>query len=161
MTVPQTTNDPLPSGRRSLQLLAVAAAALVLGSVASTAVMLLAGWRYTPEREFTVAVFMEPDADTGEREAVQRRLGQLPAVDGVRVETREQAYEKFRRRVGGDPTQMEGIEAATMPESLHLTTVGRDFDCGPLPSIRKMAGVDRIRIVMRSEGGRPGAELGC
>jgi cell division protein FtsX len=159
MSDPQPTDDP--SGRRWLQLLAVATAALVLGSIASTTAMLLAGWRYMPEREFSVAVFMQPDADTGQREAVQRRLGGLPAVDGVRVETREQAYEKLRQRVSGDPTQMEGIEAATMPESLHLTTVGRDFDCGPLPSIRKMAGVDRIRVVMRPESGRPGAELGC
>jgi cell division protein FtsX len=159
MTDPQPTHDP--SGRRRLQLLAVAAVALVLGSAVSTTVMLLAGWRYHPEREFTVAVFLLPDADSTQREAVQRKLGQLPAIDEIRVETREQAYEKLRVRVGGDPTQMEGIEAATMPESLHLTTVGRDFDCGPLPSIRKMDGVDRIRVVMRPEGGRPGAELGC
>jgi cell division protein FtsX len=159
MTDPQPTDDP--SDRRWLRLLAVAAAALVLGSIASTTAMLLSGWRYTPEREYTVAVFMLPDADAAQRDAVRRKLGVLPAVDGVRVETREQAYEKLRQRVSGDPTQMEGIEAATMPESLHLTTVGRDFDCGPLPSIRKMAGVDRIRVVMRPDGSRPGAELGC
>ncbi|MEU4156093.1 permease-like cell division protein FtsX [Actinoplanes sp. NPDC026670] len=159
MNDPQPTDDP--PGRRWLQLLAVIAATLVLGSIASTTAMLLAGWRYAPEREFTVSVVMQPDADTGQREAVQRRLSELPAVDGVRLQTREQAYEKLRQRVSGDPTQMEGIEVATMPESLHLTTVGRDFDCGPLPSVRKMAGVDRIRVVMRPEGSRPGAELGC
>jgi FtsX extracellular domain len=159
MTDPQPTHDA--SGPRRLQLLAVAAVALVLGSAVSTTVMLATGWRYLPEREFTVAVFLQPDADTAQREAVQRKLGLLPAVDGVRVETREQAYEKLRERVAGDPTQMEGIEVATMSESLHLTTVGRDFECGPLPSIRKMAGVDRIRVVMRPEGSRPGAELGC
>ncbi|BEL10472.1 hypothetical protein Q0Z83_086630 [Actinoplanes sichuanensis] len=159
MSDPQPTDDL--SGRRWLRLLAVVAAALVLGSIASTTAMLLAGWRYVPEREFTVAVVMQPDADTTQREAVQRRLGELPAVDGVRLQTREQAYEKLRQRVAGDPTQMEGIEAATMPESLHLTTVGRDFDCGPLPLIRKMSGVDRIRVVMRPDGSRPGAELGC
>lgn len=159
MTDPQPTDDS--SGRRWLRLLAVVAGALVLGSVASTTAMLLAGWRYAPEREYAVTVVMQPDADTGQREAVQRRLGEVPAVDGVRLQTREQAYEKLRQRVAGDPTQMEGIEATTMPESLYLTTAGRNFDCGPLPSIRKMAGVDRIRVVMRPEGSRPGAELGC
>ncbi|MFC4066166.1 permease-like cell division protein FtsX [Actinoplanes subglobosus] len=158
MIDPQPTHEPT---RRRLQLLAVAAVALVSGSAVSTTVMLVAGWRYEPEREYAVTVFLQPDADTAQREAVQRRLGQLPAVDGVRVETRDQAYEKLRQRVAGDPTQMEGIEPATMPESLHLTTVGRDFDCGPLPSIRKMAGVDRIRVTTRPAGGRPGAELAC
>lgn len=152
--------EPPASGRHWLQLLAVAAGALVLGSVASTGAMLFAGWRYTPEREYSVAVHLYPDADAQQRAAVESMLGRLPSEDGVRVETRQQAYEKLRAR-STDPAQLEGVEPDTMPESLHLTTVGRDFDCAPIPRIRTMDGVDRIRVIMRPEPGRPGAELGC
>ncbi|GIE32241.1 hypothetical protein Ait01nite_052860 [Actinoplanes italicus] len=174
MTDPQPTHDPFddepwteevgeppPADRRWLHLLGTAAGALVLGSVASTTVMLLAGWRYVPEREFAVSVAMEPDADTRQRDAVKRALGALPARDGIRLETREQAYQRFRERAGNDPVQLEGITADSMPESLSLTTVGRDFDCGPLPAVREMTGVNRIRVVMRPGSGRPGAELVC
>jgi cell division protein FtsX len=174
MTDPQPTHDPFdveswteedeephPAGRRWLHLLGTAAGALVLGSVASTTVMLVAGWRYVPEREFIVSVSMEPDADMRQRDAVKQALRVLPARDGIRIETREQAYQKFRERAGNDPVQLEGITADSMPESLSLTTVGRDFDCGPLPAVRKMTGVDRVRVVMRPGAGRPGAELVC
>ncbi|MEU4621010.1 permease-like cell division protein FtsX [Actinoplanes sp. NPDC023801] len=174
MTDPQPTHDPFdveswtekadkprPASRRWLHLLGTAAGALVLGAVASTTVMLVAGWRYVPEREFTVAVSMEPDADLRQRDAVEQALGALPARDGIRLETREQAYQKLRERAGNDPVQLEGVTAESMPESLSLTTVGRDFECGPLPAVRKMAGVDRVRVVMRPGAGRPGAELVC
>jgi cell division protein FtsX len=174
MTDPQPTHEPLddgpwtveddephPGGRRWLQLLGTAAGALVLGSVASTTVMLVAGWRYAPEREFTVAVSMEPDADSRQRDAVEQALSALPARDGIRLETREQAHQRFRERAGNDPVQLEGITADSMPESLSLTTVGRDFDCGPLPAVRKMTGVGRVRVIMRPAAGRPGAELVC
>lgn len=174
MTAPQPTDGPFddgpwteeaeetpPAGRRWLHLLVAAAVALVLGSVASTTVMLVAGWRYVPEREFTVSVAMEPDADARQRDAVKQALGVLQSRDGVRLETREQAYQRLRERVGNDPVQLEGITVDAMPESLSLTTVDRDFDCGPLPAVRRMSGVDRVRVVVRPGFGRPGAELVC
>ncbi|MEV0897059.1 hypothetical protein [Actinoplanes sp. NPDC049802] len=120
--------------RRWLLLLTVAAVTLILGAVSATGVMYFSGWRHMPEREFTVAVYMVPDASAEQRAAVREALGGLPAVDGVRLE----AY-----------------------ESLHLTTVGRDFDCAPIPAIRESAGVDRVRVTMRPRGRRVGAVLGC
>jgi cell division protein FtsX len=166
MTDPQTIHDPMDSGepaadrRGWLQLVAVAAGALVLGSVASTGAMLFAGYRYTPEREYAVAVHLYPDADASQRSAVERALGRLPATNGVRLETRQQAYEKLRARTS-DPVQLEGVEPESMQESLHLTTVGREFDCAPIPPIRKLEGVDRVRVVLKPEPGRPGAEMAC
>ena len=146
--------------RRWLLFLAVAAGALVLGSIGSTSALLLSGWRHTPEREFAVAVHLQPDADERQRSAVEKALAQLPA-DGVRLETRQEAYEKLRKKYAQDPSQLEGVEPETMPESLHLTTIGRDFDCGPISGIRKLSGVDRIRVVLRPADGRWGAEVAC
>ncbi|MDI6102828.1 permease-like cell division protein FtsX [Actinoplanes sp. NEAU-A12] len=166
MSDPQPTDDLLEpesrptSGPSWLHLLAAAAGALVFGTVASTGVMLFAGYRYTPEREFSVSVHLYPDADVRQRAAVETAMRRLPAEDGVRLESRQQAYEKLRAR-STDPVQWEGVDAESMPESLHLTTVGRDFDCAPIPGIRKLDGVDRVRVVMRPEAGRPGAEWGC
>ncbi|MBW6438203.1 hypothetical protein KZ829_31190 [Actinoplanes hulinensis] len=119
--------------RRWLLLLAVAAVTLILGAASATGVMYYAGWRHTPEREFTVAVYMVPDASVEERSAVREALGGLPAVDGVRVED----------------------------EALRLTALGRDFDCSPIPVLRASAGVDRVRVTMRPLGRRVGAVLGC
>lgn len=173
MTDPNPTDDVLDvdswapetekpeAERRWLRLLAVAAGALVLGSVASTTAMLLSGWRYTPEREFTVAVYLEPDAGRSQRDAVHEALTELPDHDGIRVETREEAYAKFRERVAYDPEQLAGVDPQTMPESLHLTTVGRGFDCGPIPAIRDLSGVDRVWVTMKPHAGRWGAQVGC
>ena len=161
MTDPHPTDEPsAATSRRRIPTLAIAAGALILGAIASTSTMLIAGYRYTPEREFTVAVHLLPDADDRQRAAVEKALARLPARDGVRLETRQEAYEKLRARSAG-PEQMEGVEADSLPESLHLTTVGRDFDCAPIPRIRKLDGVDRVRVVLRPLPGRPGAELGC
>ncbi|WP_430779749.1 permease-like cell division protein FtsX [Actinoplanes sp. G11-F43] len=173
MTDPHPTDDVLdvdswapetekPEARRGwLRLFGVAAGALLLGSVASTSAMLFSGWRYTPEREFTVSVLLDPDAETAQRDAVHRALDGLPARDGVRLETREEAYAKFREQVANDPDQLAGVDPASMPESLRLTTVGRGFDCGPISAIRKMSGVARVWVVMKPQAGRWGAEVGC
>ncbi|SDT73107.1 cell division transport system permease protein [Actinoplanes derwentensis] len=147
--------------RRWLRLFGVAAGALVLGSVASTTAMLIAGWRYAPEREFTVAVYLEPDAGTDQRDAVRGALARLPARDGVRLETREEAYAKFREKVSNDPEQLAGVMPEMLPESLYLIAPGRSFDCGPIPGIRDLSGVDRVRVVMKPQAGRWGAEIGC
>lgn len=133
----------------------------MLGSVGSTTAMLLSGWRYTPEREFTVAVYLEPDAAPKQRDAARDALARLPDGSGVRLETREEAYDRFRERVSNDPEQLAGVEPESMPESLHLVATGRGFDCGPIPAIRDLSGVDRVRVVMRPLAGRWGAEVGC
>ncbi|GAA1585502.1 permease-like cell division protein FtsX [Actinoplanes couchii] len=160
MSDPHPT-DNVSSAPRWLRLFAVAAGAVVLGSLASTTAMLLAGWRYAPERQFSVAVYLEPDAGTDQREAVQDALGGLPEGTGVRLETREEAYARFRERVANDPDQLAGVDAGSMPESLHLITNGRSFDCDPIPGIRKLSGVDRVRVVMKPLAGRWGAEVAC
>ncbi|GAA4939255.1 permease-like cell division protein FtsX [Actinoplanes utahensis] len=167
MTDPHPTHDgpwtteEATERRRPMLLLGIAAGTLVLGSVASTSAMLLSGWRYAPEREFTVAVYLQPDADERQRGAVENALTALPARDGVRLETRQEAYEKLRKKHAQDPRQLDGIEPETMPESLHLTAVGRNFDCGPIPGIRNLSGVDRIRVVLQPADGRWGAEVSC
>lgn len=158
MTDPHPTDNGTP---RWVRLFAAAAGAVVLGSVGSTTAMLLSGWRYTPEREFTVAVHLEPDTAVKQRDAVRDALARLPDGAGVRLETREEAYAKFRERVSNDPEQLAGVEPESMPESLHLVTTGRSFDCGPIPAIRDLSGVDRVRVVMRPQAGRWGAEVGC
>ncbi|MEV6305854.1 permease-like cell division protein FtsX [Actinoplanes sp. NPDC051861] len=154
-------SSPTEPSRRFVQTLAITAAALALGAVASTSVMLFAGWRYTPERKFEVAVFLEPEVSESEKETILAELSTFPDAGEVRLETRDEALARLKETWKHQPDRVEGIQIESMSESFRFVAAGRGFDCGSVPGIREMAGVERVWIVMRATPSRYGAELAC
>ncbi|MEU4424260.1 permease-like cell division protein FtsX [Actinoplanes sp. NPDC024001] len=161
LDTPEAEAERRESPRRWLLLVAVAGAALVIGAVAATSVMIAAGWRYQPDRQFEVAVFLEPGITAEQRSAIRSELTGFPGAGDVRLETRDQALARLREAWKHQPDRVEGIQVETMSESFRLVAVGREFDCGPVPGIRRLPGVERVWIVMHATSSRYGAELGC
>ena len=147
--------------RRTPMLFGVAAGALVAGALASTTVLLVAGYRHVPERRFEVTVTLQDAATAEQRSTVHSELADLPADGEVRFETREQALKRYKQSWKDDPERVAGVQVESMPEAFHVTSTGREFECGPIPGIRELSGVDRAWVVMRPSGSRPGAELAC
>ncbi|MFC7535293.1 permease-like cell division protein FtsX [Actinoplanes sp. GCM10030250] len=152
---------PSEPSRRLRMMLAVTAAALVIGAAASTSVLLLAGYRYVPDRKFEVAVFLEPDISAEDKAVIRAELDEFPDGGAVRLETRDEALARVKETWKHQPDRVEGIQLESMSESFRLISVAREFDCGPVPEIRELAGVERVWIAMRPAGGRYGAELSC
>ena len=153
-----STDQP---SRRAPMLFGVAAGALVAGALASTTALLVAGYRYAPERRFEVTVTLQDEATDEQKSAIRAELAELPAGDEVRFETREQALARYRKSWEDDPERVAGVQVESMSEAFHVTATGRDFDCSPIPGIRELAGVERTWVVLRPNGSRPGAELAC
>lgn len=155
-----TTIDP-PQRRRLLIHFAVAAGALLLGAVASTGVLILSGWRYQPEREFAVTVFMERDATEQQKSAVRAVLDRIPSDNGVEVESKEEAFARFQELYRDRPDFTESVEAKDMPESFKVTSRARSFDCVQVRPLTNLGGVDEYNVIMTPTKARTGSRLGC
>lgn len=159
-----TSGTELAAGRPTLRRwalgVALAGGSMVIGAVVAVAVLLVAGWRHVPDRRYDVAVFLTPSITAGDRAAVRARLERLPAVDGVRLETRQEAYDKFRKTWAGRPEAAD-VSADALPESFRVTTRGEEFDCGPVRGLYDAPGVQQVTIVAPAAEDRPGSELFC
>lgn len=143
-------------------LLAATAAALVVGATVASSVLLLAGYRYLPERRFEVVVYLEPEITVEQRAAVESSFpAGLSSGGTVRFETREEALARLRERWKDQRDRVEGIQLESMSESFRLTSIAREFDCAPIPAIRELPGVERVWVVMRPAQSKYGAELSC
>jgi cell division protein FtsX len=146
--------------RRLILLVVVAGAAMLVGVIAATAVFLFSG-EDGPLNRYQVTVFLDHDITAEQKGAVESALADLHPVDGVRFETRDQAWEKFREMFKDQPELIERVEAEHLPESFGLATTGEVFDCAALASVRQLPGVADTTVVQVPAGGRPGAVIQC
>jgi len=152
--------DPAPAPRRSWVVLAVVAALLV-GALLSAAVMLVLDRYGEPENRYQISVFLERDATAEQRSGVASALQALESVDGVRFESREQAFQNLKGLYEETPELIKDFRADQMPESFRLTTTGDVFDCAPIARVRELPGVDEIMVIQVPADGQPGAKIGC
>jgi cell division transport system permease protein len=83
-------------------------------------VRLLAGeWASKVE----VSVFLRDDASPEQIEALNQKIGGLPEVQTHEFETKEQAYERFRRLFKDSPTLINNVDAESMPQSFRIKLV--------------------------------------
>ena len=74
----------------------------------------------SPERS-ALNVFLNHDITDGQRGAVERRLHELPSVQGVSFETKEQAYERFKEQFKDAPDLISTTKPDSLPESFRAT----------------------------------------
>lgn len=147
--------------RSWLLLVAVAVLALVVGAGAATSVLLLTGWRKPVDREFLVTVFVDQDITAAQQAAVRAEMAKLPVRDGVRFESQDEAFAKFKEVWKDQPDRITGVRAGDLPASFQVTVVGAEFDCAPLRGIRALPGVEKPVVMMTPTKTAPGGELGC
>ncbi|MBB5476040.1 permease-like cell division protein FtsX [Micromonospora parathelypteridis] len=149
---------PAPRKRQWIPLVIVGGVAAIVGALAATAVT-LAVTRPQPH-EYAVNVFLERDATPEQKAAVESALDALEPVER-KFESREQAWENYRKLFKDRPDLLEAGSLEAMPESFRLRTKGRVFDCAVLVPVRDLAGVDEIQVLKRPTEDEAGAEIAC
>jgi cell division protein FtsX len=151
---------PPPRRRRWIALVVVGVAALLVGAGIATVTVLSVATRPEQHR-YAVAVFLTHDATSSQKDAIRTALKALHPVDGIRFETREQAYQRFKEQFKDDPNLVNGTRPDSLPESYRLTTSGTNFDCSAFTKIRHLPGVDDATVVQTATHAHPGAVIQC
>ncbi|MET7670447.1 permease-like cell division protein FtsX [Micromonospora luteifusca] len=132
--------------------------AAIVGALAATAVTLAV--TRTQPHEYAVSVFLEEDATPEQKAAVESALDALDPVER-KFESREQAWENYRKLFKDRPDLLSAGSLEAMPESFRLKTKSRMFDCAPLVRVRELAAVDKIQVIQRPTEDEAGAEIAC
>ena len=92
-----------------------------------------------------VSVFLRDDASSEEIEALGGKIAEIPEVEDVFFENREQAYQNFRELFRDNPALVENVDPSAMPQSYRIKLV----DPAAFPVIRaRLAGdpaIDQIK----------------
>lgn len=92
-----------------------------------------------------VSVFLRDDASGEEIDALGAKVADIPEVEEVFFENREQAYENFRELFRDNPALIENVDPSAMPQSYRIKLV----DPADFPVIRaRLAGdpaIDQIK----------------
>lgn len=139
--------------------------ALLVGVGATTAAFLLPNLyhRLNPtEYTFEVSVWLRPDISAADRDAVRSGLAGIDTVAGVKYESREQAYENFKKLYKDSPDLVESVKADSLPESFYFETKRAEFDCGILEPVADLPAVDNITVMKVSiETSPPRTPVDC
>jgi hypothetical protein len=119
------------------------ALALALALFAPTACGLVDRPDPTP---VALTVFLDREATPQQRDAVAQRLRSMPSTRDVTFESREQAYENFKKTFADTPDLMAGTRPETLPEAWHATVVDGSI-------------AEAIELVMSGEPGVADAAL--
>lgn len=140
---------------------ALAVAAMLCGAGTASAVTFLVvrdDRGSQPAREYEVRVFLDVDTTAEQKAAVQAALSsRYPGT--IRVETREEAYQRFKELYKNEPDLVEKVRPDSFPESLLVTTTAKVFDCAALAPVARMDGVDSARVWQLAAGERPRAAV--
>jgi cell division protein FtsX len=111
---------------------------------------------------YSVTVYLDLDTTDDQRQAVKAAMEDLRPVDGVRFQTRAEAWEHFQDTYQQRaPEIVDGSSPDSLPESFRLVTVRRAFQCSAVAPVRALPGVDQISIVQVPTKTQPGATVGC
>ncbi|WP_144118388.1 permease-like cell division protein FtsX [Catellatospora sichuanensis] len=158
-TAPTPVAEP-PSARQRWLPLAAILGALLAGAVLATAAFMVLG-RSEPEHRFNVSVYLDRDVTEEQRAAVRTALAALDPVNGVRHESREQAYRNFQELMKDSPDIVGSIKPGELPESFQVLFIATVFDCEMLTRVKPMEGVDTIVVQRRPRSDQPGVTVSC
>ncbi|MEU7800325.1 permease-like cell division protein FtsX [Micromonospora arborensis] len=136
----------------------VGGVAAIVGALVATAVTLAV--TRTQPHEYVVSVFLQQDATDEQKAAVESALDALEPVER-KFESREQAWENYRKLFKDRPDLLAAGSLEAMPESFRVTTKSRVFDCALLVDVRDLAVVDKIQVIQRPTEDEAGAEIAC
>ncbi|HEY3504504.1 MAG TPA: permease-like cell division protein FtsX [Actinocatenispora sp.] len=111
----------------------------------------LAGCGGTPKHDpvrpgpVTVLVSLRDDATTAQQGAVRQKLRAAPGVTRVVYESREQAYQRFRRQFAHDP-HVGTTRPEDFPNTFRVTVRDRTSADRLVPSVRRLPGVATASI---------------
>ncbi len=110
---------------------------------------------------YNVAVVLKHDVTAEQKAAIESAAHALHPVDGIRFETREQAWQNYKEIFKDQPDMVAQVSPDALPESFRLTTQAKEFDCAPVGAIRELPGVEQVTVVQQSTNGHAGAPVRC
>lgn len=90
--------------------------------------------------EVQVVAYLDTLPDARVLEGWQADLSKLPSVQGVRYVSREQAFSRFKQRMGENADLLDGLDADFLPASLEISLK---------PAARNQAGVEEVLAQLR------------
>lgn len=135
-----------------LIVVVVAVVSLLAGAGGTAAAFLLRDRADVPEYRFQVTVFLKPDSTAAGKEEVRSVLAGIDTAEGLRYESREQAYQNFLDVYKDSPDLAESVRPESMPDSFRFEVKGTrpSFDCGILDPLHGLQAVDEADV-----SGRP------
>jgi cell division protein FtsX len=94
---------------------------------------------------FEISVFLRPDVDPSQRDAVEAEVRRLPNTTKIEFETRDQAYDKFKQLFSSAPDLVEMTKKESLPESFRISA--RTLDCAAIERLSSMSGVEKVAVV--------------
>lgn len=96
-----------------------------------------------------VIVYFEHDMPAVELAAIKSRIMTLPGTAKTSYVTKEEAIKRFRQRLKGQESLLEGVAADVLPASLEIT-LARDFRSGQaieayVGSLKRIPGVNEVQ----------------
>lgn len=154
---------PPPPARRGWPVhLAVAGVSLVAGVALTVAVLLLIGWRHVPVHRYDVTVQTERGTTVERRDEIGGTLAALFPGGDLKVQTREEIFERFRTEWEATNGELpDSVTAADSPELLTVSTDGRSFDCAVLADVKNLPGVAGANVHQVHGGTGRVSTIGC
>jgi cell division transport system permease protein len=118
-------------GFRRNALLATSMVIIVAISLTLLGVALLAGRQvalyggYWADK-IEVSVFLTKDVDQARRTEIERQLNEIPVVQRVYYEPREEAYKRFKEQFKDSPDMVRNVSPNAMPESFRIKLADPD-----------------------------------
>jgi cell division transport system permease protein len=157
---PDGATNPPAVRLRPFVLVAVAVvAALVGAAIATVSTIGAVRDEPLPERRYEVRATLDTAATSEQTAAVQAAMTSRFPTGTIRVESREEALQRFRETFKDQPELLEKVGPESLPESLVLATAGKGFDCAALEPVERMDGVSMVRVRQLAGGGRPDATI--
>ncbi|MDI6103508.1 permease-like cell division protein FtsX [Actinoplanes sp. NEAU-A12] len=162
---PPIAQHPSAPPRRWIIHLAVALVALIAGAGAATSGLLLAGWTKPAEQRYGVAFFLEEEITATQKTAIQAELEKASATGGLRYESGEEAFARYKEMHKNEPGLIEKIEESgasnSLPASFRLTVEASDFDCRTMEAVGALPGVKQYSVLIEPINQIPGFAVRC
>lgn len=125
------------------------ALALLIMSLFLLVLVNLEGAAHEWTRQVQVTVYLEREPAPAELAALRANILALPGAEGVKFVGKDDAFKRFRSRLKGQESLLEGVSSDVLPASLEITLKGSHRDSDSVESfvgrLRKVAGGGEIQ----------------
>ncbi|XVV11124.1 permease-like cell division protein FtsX [Actinoplanes sp. CA-131856] len=157
---PYTPPAPARFSTRAI-VFAVALFALLAGAAAGAGGLLLAGFREPVEHAYVVMVYVKSEATNEQTAVIRRQLDQSPHDGEVEHQSSAENLVSAKQAYKDQPYVLEKLTESVVGQSYKVTVTAVTFDCGTLPSLRKLPGVTDMRIAQSGTESEPAAVIMC
>ncbi|MBA3629856.1 MAG: ABC transporter permease [Actinobacteria bacterium] len=98
------------------------------------------------EAKVEISTFLRDDASSGEIQALESEVAQMPEVKDVTYVSKAQAYEEFKETYADTPQLYEALSPDSLPASLRIALTDAQYTQEVAARIQGASGVDEVRF---------------